>query len=306
MFKYLIVSESNNDISSLGEIGILPSISVFRFLSLMPVHAIALNDDFMLFDEKVNHEFIKHYCLFCEFNTVAVEHLVHFFLDIRSWICGESHKITNNPMRGATVFLSVFSRRKSLKLFSTIFANNLHLWLPLMIGFSMLRGYFPSLMETCKRAVILFFDKTILDCEFFVALLTSLCCLNGPFAIVPIISLTCVSTFVGTELGSSVGMGVSKKLIIANSARNRNAFIFPAFATAKHVITLIYATLWFAECFSAALAFNLHKKASCLVNRVLAEGTQLKTRGSENYNRFSPVDKQLCTLSTGNYTPSHG
>lgn len=306
MFKYLIVSESNNDISRLGEIGVLSSISVFRFLSVMPVHAITLNDDFMLFDEKVNHEFIKHYRLFCKFNTVAIEYLVHFFLNIRSWICGESRKITNNPMRGATVLLSVFSRRKSLKLFSAIFANNLYLWLPLMIGFSMLRGYLSSLMETCKRAVILFFDKTILDCEFFIALLAFLCCLNRPFAIVPIVSLACVSAFVGTELGSSVGMGVSKKLIIANSTRNRNAFIFPAFATAKHVTASIYVTLWFAECFPAALAFNLHKKTSCFVNRVLAEGTQLKTRGGKNYNRFSPVDKQLCTLSTGNYTSFHG
>ena len=49
-----------------------------------------------------------------------------------------------------------------------------------------------------------------------------------------------------------------------------------------------------------------HKKTSCLVNWVLAEGTQSQTRGNENYNRFSPVDKQLCTLSTSNYSIVYG
>lgn len=50
----------------------------------------------------------------------------------------------------------------------------------------------------------------------------------------------------------------------------------------------------------------IHKKTSCLVNWVLAEGTQSQTRGNENYNRFSPVDKQLCTLSTSNYSIVYG
>ena len=126
------------------------------------------------------------------------------------------------------------------------------------------------------------------------------------------LALFCYSIYLGNICALSIAIHRIRstlfelKHFIAQWARPTNHG-FPDSLLRKYTFTradLLIRVLLIGKSFttdSTSLDF-WHKKTSCLVNRVLAEGTQLQTRGNANYIRFAPIDKQLCTLSTSNYS----
>lgn len=306
MFENLIICESQNNIAHFCEIGILFPVSIFCFFPVMPVHAIALNNKLVFLYEKINHEFIKHDDLLFKFNTVLCEYISHAYFNVGSLVFRKPYKIAESGMFFTAVIFATNTTWVGVKFFLAILTGNFYFLFPVVIIFPCFRIEFSSVMKAFQATIILLVCKTATNFKIFSALLTSFCNLKTSVAIRPVCSIILVLTLFCTKFCNFIRTGSGKELITAYNTYNWYAFQFPAFVTTKRVLASLYVALGLIGYLSATLTFNFHKKTSCLVNWVLAEGTQSQTRGNENYNRFSPVDKQLCTLSTSNYSTVYG
>lgn len=268
-FVDLFVAESQNGISGVGQVGILTFVTSFYRFSVMPVSTIALNNYWMMFQKKINHEFVEQRNLFVKFYMMLFKFCGHCFFDAGSLTCCQTLEIA----AGSTFFRAIPSAPCPgwirFKIIAAFITSHLDFFFPFVI-------VFPTFCKSSGGVKALFGAINLLvshcfsDSVFLMTLRTNLFdfrklsfCMN--------LSQVQKTAFFRTVFGCILGR--DNEFFAASFARLVNERSFSALITTKNMLTFPpMAWVHFNRGITDRTWINGHKKSPICVSWSLAEG----------------------------------
>lgn len=169
--KHLTVSESKNYISGFYEIGVLPLVLSLRPWAVMPVSAVALDDDRIVGKLEIDHELIKHDYLLIEGDAVLAQSGGHCLFYVGTLAGSDALEHAKHPVRLAAILLAAISRWVSFKFLSAVGADNGDFGFPFVIIGAEFGGKFAGGKKALFGAIQSVLAYTLAHLKLFSALL---------------------------------------------------------------------------------------------------------------------------------------
>jgi hypothetical protein len=295
--KNLIVSESQNDITGFHKIGVLSLISAFGLWTVVPVHAVTLNDDGVLGKLKVDHELVEHDNLFIEGDAVLTQRGRHGNFEVSTLAKGKAFEVAQHPVRLTAVLASTIARWIGFKLLAAIGADDGNLGLPVGVLGTTTGGKLARCVEARFGAV----KGVLSDTLAYLKLLTALLAGTGYLRVLFVnllFTVACMSTFYRAELCLSRTLRGGVEGSAACSALLRYARRLVALVGAENVFVSLAPSGGHFDGFTAdGAGVKRHKRNLLSDGWHVCLGHAAPTGGIHNYIRLSTNHQMQRVLS---------
>lgn len=294
--KNLTVSEAKNHITGFNEISILPFVFGFSFGAVVPVNAVALNNDWVLGKLEVDHEFSEHDNLFIEGDAVLSGRGRHGNFDIGTFTRCEALEITKYAVFVTAVFASTIARRIGFKLLAAVGAYDRNSIFPYR-AISARVIFTNDRTGALLRTVSLHFGDGSANGELFAASLTRLG-YKLAMLVYLLFAVSLMSTLGRAELSLSRRLGRNIKRISAYLTALRNEWGTATFVRTENVFCAFTPCFWLFNWSTAyGAGVQRHKRNLLSDGWHVCLGHAAPTGGIHNYIRLGANHQTQRVLS---------